>query len=309
MCDLGIPGGIMMLRRTVSSLMCVATLGTQAFLSAQQTSVTPGGTAQKFEVVSVKANRSGDLAINLNLPAPDRFTATNIPLRDLIRFAYDVQDARLQGGPDWIRSERFDVVAKADHSLGSWGPAGPPAEMLVMLRSLLTERFALEVHRETRVLPVYALVKARENGQVGPELRRSSLDCEAASKTAQPRQPPATPANVAQPTCGMRIAPGQMVIGGTPLSQFATVLAPFVQRIVIDRTELVGLFDLHLSWTPQRLPQGGPPPPGAPALPPVDPNGASIFAALQEQLGLKLESQQAPLEVVVIDRADRPTPD
>jgi uncharacterized protein (TIGR03435 family) len=159
------------------------------------------------------------------------------------------------------------------------------------------------------MLPVYALVRAKENGQLGPELRQSSLDCESAAKTAQPRQPLAPAANAAQPTCGMRIAPGQMVIGGTPLSQFATVLSQFVQRIVIDRTELAGPFDLHLSWTPQRLPQGGPPLPGAPALPPLDPNGASIFTALQEQLGLKLEPRQAPLEVVLIDSVDRPTPD
>jgi len=250
-----------------------------------------GVAAQRFDVASVKPNRSGDLAINVNLPAPDRFEAANISLHDLIRFAYDVQDARVQGGPGWIRSERFDVTARADHSLGTWGPLGPPVELLAMLRALLAERFALAVHRDTKILPVYALVKARQNGDPGPELRRSTLDCESAAKP-----------------CGMRIGPGQMIVSGTPLSQLATALAPFVQRIVIDRTELTGPFDVHLSWTPQRLPQG-PPPPGAPALPPVDPNGASIFTALEEQLGLKLEPQQAPLDVVVIDRIDRPTPD
>jgi uncharacterized protein (TIGR03435 family) len=178
-----------------------------------------------------------------------------------------------------------------------------------MLRTLLAERFALTVHRDTRTLPVYALVKTRENGQLGPELRRSSLGCEVAAKTAQPRQPPTPAANPAQPTCGMRIAPGQMVLGGIPLSQLATVLSPFVQRIVIDETELAGFYDLHLSWTPQMPQRGGPRPPGAPALPPVDPGAASIFAALQEQLGLKLEPQHAALEVVVIDRVDRPTSD
>jgi hypothetical protein len=120
----------MMLRRTVSSLVCGAAIGTSAWLSAQQPSVVPGGAAPRFEVASVKSNRSGELAINVDFPAPDRFTAINMPLRDLIRFAYDVQDARLQGGPDWIRSERFDVTAKADHSLGSWGlPALLPKRM------------------------------------------------------------------------------------------------------------------------------------------------------------------------------------
>lgn len=176
-----------------------------------------------------------------------------------------------------------------------------------MLRALLSERFALTTHRETRTLPVYALVRASENGQLGPELRRSSLDCEAATP-GQPRQPPPT-SDPARPTCGMRIGPGQMVVGGTPVSQLTTVLSQFVQRLVIDRTELRGPFDLHLSWTPERLLPPGPPPPGAPPLPPVDPNGPSIFAALQEQLGLKLEPQQAPLEVVVIDRVEQPAAD
>jgi uncharacterized protein (TIGR03435 family) len=99
-----------------------------------------------------------------------------------------------------------------------------------------------------------------------------------------------------------------MVIGGAPMSQLATVLSNFVQRVVIDRTQLTGTFDFRLSWMPDRIPQGAAPP-GAPPLPPVDPNGPSLFAALQEQLGLKLESTRAPLEVSVIDRVERPMPD
>ena len=96
----------------------------------------------------------------------------------------------------------------------------------------------------------------------------------------------------------------------TDLPQFANVLAPFVRRVVIDRTALTGTFDFRLSWRPEfARGGGGAPPPDAPAVPPVDPNGSSIFAALQEQLGLKLDAQQAPLEVIVIDAVDRPTPD
>jgi uncharacterized protein (TIGR03435 family) len=286
--------------RLVASWVCVVALAAPAVSSGQQPA--------RFETASVKPNRSGDLLIKLDFPTPDRLTAANVPLRELVRFAYDVQDARLQGGPDWIRSERFDIVAKADRSLGAWGPSGPPAEALAMLRALLSERFALTTHRETRTLPVYALVRARENGQLGPELRRSSLDCEGAATPGQPvLLPPAS--DPARSTCGMRIGPGQMVVGGTPLPQLATVLSQFVQRIVIDRTELRGPFDWHLNWTPERLLPPGPPPPGAPPLPPIDPNGPSIFAALQEQLGLKLEPRQTPLDVIVIDRVDRPTAD
>jgi uncharacterized protein (TIGR03435 family) len=106
----------------------------------------------------------------------------------------------------------------------------------------------------------------------------------------------------------MRIGPGQMVIGGTPMSQFATVLSQFVGRPVLDRTNLAGAFDFRLSWTPEGIPMG-PPPPGAPPLPPIDPNGPTLFAALREQLGLTLDATRAPLDVLVIDIAERPTPD
>ena len=298
----------MISRRHVLWLVCMAAIGAPALPAGQQPTANPGGQVAKFDIASVKPNRSGELRITIDLPAPDRFTAINVPLRDLIRFAYDVQDSRLLGGDDWIRSERFDVIAKADHALPPWGPSGPPAEVLGMLKALLAERFGLTVHQETRVLPVYALVMAQDGRRLGPEMRASTLDCENQAKSGQPRPPIAPQGSVAQPTCGMRIAPGQMVMGGTPMSQFATILSPFVQRIVIDRTGLRGVFDFHLSWTPERVPQGTPPP-GAPPLPPVDPNGASIFAALREQLGLELESQQVPLDVVVIDRVNRPTAD
>ena len=260
-----------------------------------------------FEVASVKPNQSGGLAIQINNPGSDRFTATNIPLRDLIRFAYDVQDIRLTGGPDWIRSDRFDIVAKAEQPFPAWGTAGPPMPLLLMVRTLLGERFGLVVHQETRELPVYALVVAREDRKFGPDINPSKLDCENQAQTRRGGPPP-IPANPDQPTCGMRIAPGRMVIGGAPMSQLATVLSNFVQRVVIDRTQLAGTFDFRLSWTPDRIPQGAPPP-GAPPIPPVDPNGPSLFAALQEQLGLKLESTRAPFEVLVIDRVERPMPD
>jgi uncharacterized protein (TIGR03435 family) len=111
------------------------------------------------------------------------------------------------------------------------------------------------------------------------------------------------------PMCGMRIGPGQMLLGGVPMSQVAFVLTPFAQRLVIDRTDLPGKYNLQLSWTPQGMRLGGPPPQGGPPLPPVEPDGASIFVAIQEQLGLKLEPTRAPIDVVVIDRVERPTPD
>ena len=111
--------------------------------------------------------------------------------------------------------------------------------------------------------------------------------------------------------CGMRIGPGTLSGGGFPITEFSRTLSQFVQRIVIDRSGLTGTFDIDLTWTPDQMPQGagGAPPPGAPPLPPIDPNGPSIFTAVQEQLGLKLDADRGPVEVLVIDRVDRPTPD
>jgi uncharacterized protein (TIGR03435 family) len=262
---------------------------------------------QKFAVASVKQNRSAELMMNMDMPGTRRFVATNIPLRNLIRFAYDVDETRLTGGPDWIRTERFDVNATADEDLPNWTPAGPPPVVLSMLRTLLADRFKLTTHNETRDLPVYALVKARSDGRLGPRASVSTSDCDAMlAGRSGPQPPPSKPEE--PPRCGMRIGPGQMLLGSVPMSQFAFVLGPFARRLVIDRTELTGKYNLQLSWTPQGMPLGGPPPDGPP-LPPIDPDGASLFVSIQEQLGLKLEPSRAPIEVVVIDQVERPTPD
>ena len=275
----------MLLIRCLAWFLCVCAVAAQ--------SPSPVPRAPAFDVASVKPNRSGDLAVQIDRPTANRFTAVNVPLRELIRFAYDLPNMRLAGGPEWIRSERFDVAATSEEPLPAWSPSGAPMPLLLRVRALLADRFGLVVHPETRELPVYALVVARADRKFGPEITASKVDCE-----TQP----------APPGCGMRIGPGQMVMTGTPMSQFAMVLSNFVQRVVLDRTQLPGTFDFRVSWTPDRIPQG-PPPPGAPALPPVDPNGSSLFAALEEQLGLKLESTRTPLDVLVIDRVERPTPD
>jgi uncharacterized protein (TIGR03435 family) len=108
----------------------------------------------------------------------------------------------------------------------------------------------------------------------------------------------------------MRVFPGALSAGGFPLSQLTQFLSTTVQRIVVDRTGLTGNFDLNMTWTPDQMPQGrGDPPPGAPPFPAIDPNGPSIFTAVQEQLGLKLESTRAPVDVLVVDRAEHPTED
>ncbi|PYR48456.1 MAG: hypothetical protein DMF95_14320 [Acidobacteria bacterium] len=184
----------------------------------------------------------------------------------------------------------------------------------MMIRALLAERFKLTVHNETRDLPIYALVTARSDGRLGPDLHRSETDCAAQMAAARGRGAPAAPPQSGAPMpCGIRIGMGNIAVGGATLSQVASNLSMFVGRVVQDRTGLTGAFDVNLTWTPDQMPQRAP---GTPADQPlrvngvdIDPNGPSIFTAVQEQLGLKLDSQRGPVDILVIDRAEHPVED
>src|SRR6185312_12179700 len=127
-----------------------------------------------------------------------------------------------------------------------------------MLRSLLRERFKLVVRRETREMPIYAMVRAREDGKLGVELKSSTTDCEAlgAARQAGSAQPLPKPGE--RPVCGVRMGFGELAGGGFPLSSLASALVQTVQRTVVDRTGLVGNFDFHVRWTPDKLPAGAP---------------------------------------------------
>jgi uncharacterized protein (TIGR03435 family) len=265
--------------------------------------------APAFEVASVKPNNSGDGRVLFANQPGGRFTATNVTLKLLIRNAYQLQDFQIIGGPSWITSDHYDIVAKAEDGLPPETPNANrtgPSRVQLMIRALLAERFQLVAHNENRELPIYALVMARSDGKLGPELHKSEVDC-AAMFAARGRSgmppPPGPPQPGERLPCGIRIGMGNMAIGGAPLSQIANAMANFLGRTVTDKTGLVGNYDANLTWTPDQMPQR---PPGAPEPPPIDPNGPSIFTAVQEQLGLKLESQKGPVSVLVIDRADHP---
>jgi uncharacterized protein (TIGR03435 family) len=261
----------------------------------------------KFEVASVKPNTSGTGFINVNIQPGGRYTAINMPLRLLILNAYRVQEYQLVGAPDWTNSERFDITAKAEGDIRPPTPGGPPSPVQFMLQALLEERFKLAVHRETRDMPIYALTLARADGRLGPQMKPSTTDC-AALAAARGGPPPGPPPPGERPTCGMRMMPGNISSGSMMLQQLATSLSMLTRRVVVDRTGLTGGFDIDLTFTPDQMPPG-PPPPGAPPLPPIDPNGPSVFTALQEQLGLKLEATRGPVEALVVDHVERPTPD
>jgi bla regulator protein blaR1 len=247
-----------------------------------------------FDVASVKPNVSGDLRVTLQAMPGGRFTATNAPLRTLIREAYALQGSQLSGGPGWLDSDRFDIVAKSERN-------PTPLQMRMMLRALLAESFRLSVHTETRDLPLYALVLARSDGRLGPHLRHTGADCSQAPEWLGSGPPPVrdpdAPCRSAGPGTG-----GAMRFRGITLDAFATFLATPVRRPVIDRTGLSGDFDIELDMSAEFGPP--PPPPGLPDT--VDRTSApSIFTTVQEQLGLRLDARRGPVDVLVIDRAER----
>ena len=307
-----------MTSRLLATAGVVTTVGILVFgmpsglpLRAAQTPA-PTATPPAFEVASIKQNKSGDGRVLLGNPPGGRFTATNVPLRALISFAYGtpqpLPNFRIIGGPAWIDSDRFDINAKASAEFQP-GAGGPSTELLQMLRTLMAERFKLVVHSESRELPVYELVMARSDGRPGPQLRKSDVDCAALFASRRGGGPPPPPPGPGErpPMCGMFGTPGRIAGGSVNMAQLGTLLSRLVNRTVVDKTGLAGNFDVDLTFTPDQ--PLGPPPPGAPALPPIDPNGPSIFTALQEQLGLKLDSQKGAIDVVVIDSVEHPTED
>jgi uncharacterized protein (TIGR03435 family) len=289
-------------------------------------------------VASVKKNVSG-FGGQIRI-MPGTISVNGMPARLLIRQAYgQLQDFQLVGGPAWINSDRFDMEVKIEGG----GPMGPQVLQSVF-RQIMEERFALKAHKETRELPIYALMIARTDGQLGPNLKPSSEEC-STRMSARGRGPapdgrggPAPDARGgvavgrggpppdgrggpgrgagpapfdfdAPPQCGQRGGGfGRLRGGGMTMADFAAMISGPAQRVVIDKTGLAGYYDLALTYTPapDQLPQG-PAPPGAPPPPPIDPNGPNFFTAIQEQLGLKLENQRGPVDVVVIDSIQQPT--
>jgi len=259
----------------------------------------------KFEVASIRLNTSGDNKMFANTYPGGRYTASNMPLMLLVRNAYRLQDYQLIGAPDWV-SDRYDITAKAASEFPST-PRGEISALQLAIRSLLEERFKLVVRRETRELPTYVLVKARSDGKLGSELKPSTVNCEEIDAKRRLALPVEVPKPSDRVPCSIVVGFGEIAITDFPLSSFTRALSPIVQRLVVDRSGLSGNYALYVKWAPDEIPQGVPPPGATPAQ--IGPNGPSIFTALQEQLGLKLEATRGPVEVLVIDHAQRPVPD
>jgi len=254
------------------------------------------GAAQSpaFDVASVKPSRSADGESSLVMPG-GRYTATNVTVRTLLKSAYGVHDTQIAGGPSWINTERFDIEARKE---GRTTASGFRDEARLMLRPLLADRFKLVLRRDRRDLPVYALVFAKSDRELGPQVRRSDVrDC---SGDARMMSAPAGAPEPAIPLpCGAEVyRPGHLAARAMALSFFVLNLARWTDRVVVDRTGLDGRFDWEIQWTPDDTP----PDPGARGVP-------SLVTALREQAGFSLAGQRAPVDVLVIERVERPDPD
>jgi bla regulator protein blaR1 len=275
--------------------------------NAQQTQIVEPATPMAFEAASIRPNKSGDFSQFIRRQPGGRMTVTNMPLRVLITFAYQLQQQQLIGGPSWVANDRFDIVAKMEGDPAPVAPGAGPDPLMLAMRTLLTERFKLVTHKDTRELDVYALTRARPDGKLGPAIKPSTTDCAAlmsGRRGGGPAPPPPDPNGPV--VCGLRGSIGRISMGGFLVSEFARSLQGLAGRLVIDRTGLTGPHDLELTFAQDR--PNGPLPPGV-ELPPVDPNAPNLFTALQEQLGLKLESTKAPIEVLVIDSVEQPALD
>ena len=281
--------------------------------------------SQTFEVASVKPsnpNPSGPLAgAPLILPALGRLTAQNVTLRMLVMTAYDKQPFQIVGGPPWQNANKFDITARAVDASANLD------QMRTMLQGLLADRFKLKTHTETREVPIYALVVARDNGRLGPKLKASTDTCpdfkeqqqkmlEAIAKggisalqsmVGQPGEnKPCSMTNIPptaeNPAIGVRAT-------GQSLDLLVLLLTQLSGRPVVNKTGLTGLYDFELTISLQTLAAVYQEIGVSLQLPAGLPEGPALMTTVQEDLGLKLDSQRGPGEVLVIDSAELPAAD
>jgi uncharacterized protein (TIGR03435 family) len=253
----------------------------------------------KFEVASIKPAAPDARGMFIRPSPGGRLEITNMPVKEMMVIAWKVQPFQISGGPPWFDTARYDIVAKAESK-------PKDGDLPLMLQSLLAERFHLELHKETKELPVYALVMAKSDGKLGPGLTPAK---EGACTPFDPSKPPAqrAPGQPFALGCGnLQMGFRNMKAVAIPIANILPMFARLLGRTVIDKTGLTGNFDINLEWTPDES-QAMQPPPDAPKPPPSDNLGPSLFTALQEQLGLKLLSQKGPITVLVIDRVEKPT--
>jgi uncharacterized protein (TIGR03435 family) len=236
---------------------------------------------QEFEAASIKPSAPapmGSMRIGIQMLPGGRIAMSGVTVNILIQRCYGVRDFQIIGGPGWLGTQQYDITAKPEG-------AATPDQVKLMTQALLADRFKLQFHRETKELPTYALVV----GKGGPKFHESEVVPEGSDKPKGTR---------------ISVGRGQFELLGAAMAALANQLGQVLGRSVIDKTEMTGNYDFKLEWTPDES-QGMARASGGEAPPPSDNSGVSIFTAVQDQLGLKLESTKGPVEILVIDRVEK----
>jgi bla regulator protein blaR1 len=292
---------------SVATIVAIATPIVFGLVSGMPQSATPdkadaANRTFSYEVASIKPEKSGTMMFRV-FNTPDGFTATTTLLA-LIRVAYGIEDNQISGAPGWVNSDRYNVEAKMDQAtadtIRKLGEAQIEPVRQHMLQELLAERFKLAIHRETKELPIYSLVVAKG----GPKLQEAKPGDTYPNGIKGPDGRPMRPGSHM-----MRMGRGELTAQSIVMAQMAHLLTQQTGRTVVDNTGLKGNYDFTLHWTPDQSspmfngPGGGPGPDSSTS----SESGPSIFTAVQEQLGLKLESQKGPVEILVIDHVEKPS--
>jgi len=282
-------------------LMTVTVLVALTGIAIAQDNPPRKGTAPQFEVASIKPVAPG------SRPVPSRWlqggTADlhNVTVEELMVNTWRILPDRILGGPAWIRTAAYDISAKPET------PA-KPGEVNLMVQALLRDRFGLAIHHETRILPIYALVIARKDRMLGPSLVESKEGGCVLRIPGNPPPPRPDPAKPATRWCGaLAMQPRKLSGAAVPMVVLAEQFSLRLGRTVMDMTGLKGNYDIDLEWTADEgafpILEGL----SSEPVPPPDPQGQTILTALKEQLGLKIESRRAPMDVIVIDHVERPS--
>ncbi len=231
---------------------------------------------QSFDVASVRPHDPSNPRFVVHMPNAGHFAAEGAPVKLLVMLAYNLQESQVEGGPTWLSTEKWDITAKCDDDHHS------ADETKRMLQRMLEERFSLQIHRETVQRPVYVLTVAKGGPKFKPSEKKAT---------------------------NIHSGGHSFLMERESIAGMTKVLATALGRPVVDQTELMGLYDLSLVWDDAPVRDGGVP--GANGLdtrePIVGDEHGSIFTALEEQLGLRLEASRAPVEVLVVDGVERPT--
>jgi uncharacterized protein (TIGR03435 family) len=272
-------------RRRITLLASAGALALAAPIVIGQSKTVPvAAPSLTFEVASIKLNKSDSREINLGFGSKgNRFTASNIPVKSLIRYAYGINDDQILAAPAWLSSDHYDIQAEIAEADADWLHKLSPEQQMLLIKPLLEDRFKLQVHPEAKLMPAYELVVGRN----GSKMKQAILGDTYPNGFK-------TPEGISRPgtfslTAGQQ---DQLIFQALPVAKLARILSEQLEVPVMDKTGLAGNYDFTLRWAPDENPGAGP----------------SIFTAVQEQLGLRLESEKLPVECLVIDHIERPSP-